>query len=203
MSNLIEAQVCLGEGSTSCQPPMSFGASISKRRSSEHGPRNISFWSTSPQSLALDRPVSVRKGSLPRERDSVPVLLATVKCFVSGRNVVQKIPRRPKTGGIGTIPLCVPPVANLRASDDLVGVATGRIRAETNQPPGRRPPTPFTFCGKSRRVAASFPRDVRGRQAHRGLVSICAGNGAVWEARPLDLRSFSPAAFGLPFETCV
>lgn len=184
MSNLIEAQVCLGEGSTSCQPPMSFGACISKRRSSEHGPRNISFWSTSPQSLALDRPVSVRKSSLPRERDSVPVLLATVKCFVSGRNVVQKIPRRPKTGGIGTIPLCVPPVANLRASDDLVGVATGRIRGNKSAA-GPQAAHAFYFLRAIQAGGGKFsPRRTRPASTSRAGFDLCGQRGRVGSAAP-------------------
>lgn len=176
MSNLIEAQDCLGEGSTSCQPPMFFGTRFSKRRSStEDGPRRI-VSGRSPRNLwpQTHHPVSVRKSSLHRDRDSVPGALSNseIPRFWSERRP-ENTKASKKDRRMGR-PLCAPSVADLRASGDLVGVATGRVRRNKSAA-GRKPVTPFYFSRAIRPVAASFPGDVRGpddrRQRSRWMVA--------------------------------
>lgn len=175
MSNSIEAQVCLGEGSTSCQPPMFFGTRLSKRRSStEDGPRSIvSGRSTSTQSLALDHhPVSVRKNSLHRDRDSVPCAPSNgeIPRFWSERRP-ENTKASKKDRRMGR-PLCAPPVADLRAGGDLVGVATGRVRRNKSAA-GRKPVTPFYFWRAIRPSGGKFSR----RRTRSGPTGASAVDG--------------------------
>ena len=138
MSNLIEAQVCFGEGSTSCQPPISCEVCLPKRRGTEDDHRNIVSGRPPRHIRPWTNPVSVRKSSRHRERNSVPASVTKVKYLASGRNVAQKIPRASEiTVGIE--------VTRLYPAAAIWQVLRPEGSAETNQRSGDKPATSFMW----------------------------------------------------------